>query len=341
MAYAWSPSNTPAPRRLHQVNTRTDISCSKHLPIQSSVLHDAYNLHASMSLLSSLPSESETQQDAEETTTKETFTSPVMQVYIEDTDAYAMKYNTNYLRSYERALHGAEVGAESILSKHADDWTIVKVTNQKFRATAALGQTFCITGTLVERSDEYEVWDLQMVCQETNVVLNSATVTVGLPLSFANGEGLVSSDAATPTDESFVASAATVHCDTLHRDEFDPHHPNLLPLRSVLNLCERSRSNYIGGPDALSRMQKEDNVMVVVTSINDLCSFPQAHSYPRQQVRVETRFVPRRRGLLCEAQHCLFDDETDEPIAQAVVTMAALDATTKRPTRWPRFGGAR
>jgi len=255
----------------------------------------------------------------------ETFTSPITQVYIEDTDAYGMKYNANYLRSYERALNGAQVGSDSILSKHPD-WALTKVTNQKFKSTTALGGNFVIEGTLVKRSDDSEVWDLIMKCPESKTVYNSATVTVGLPLSYSDVEPVVVDD--TQDD------IATSHHDTLHRDEFDPHHPNHLPLRSVLNLCERSRSNYIGGPDALSRMKEEDDTIVVVTSIDDLCSFQQ-HSYPRQRVRVDTKFVPKRKGLLCEARHYLFDDETDEPIAQAFVTMVALNATTKRPTEWP------
>lgn len=283
----------------------------------------------SVSETESTSSESRDAGDTDKATTTETFTSPLMQVYIEDTDAYAMKYNTNYLRSYERALHAAEgcVGSDSILAQHPD-WALVKMTHQQFKSTTALGGNFVITGTLVERKEESEVWDLTMTCPDTNEVYNSATITVGLPLSYSDVEPSASS--------SDVQDGVTtnVHHDTLHRDEFDPHHPNHLPLRSVLNLCERARSNYIGGPDALSRMQQDDNLLVLVTSIHDLCSFQQ-HSYPRQTVRVETKFVPRRKGLICEAQHYLFDDETNQPIAQAFVTMVALNATTRRPTKWP------
>lgn len=324
---AWTPSDLNS--RSSLLASRSKLSRQSyrlnHVSIPS-YRHGDHHLSRIAPLYSS-PSKS-AEDTATETTTS--FTSPVMKVYIEDTDAYAMKYNTNYLRSYERALHGAEVASDSILAQHPD-WTLTKVTNQKFKATAALGGTFVITGTLVEQNTKYEVWDLQMTCPEAGTVFNSATVTVGLPLTYSDDEPAVLDSNDNDNDDR-IASA--IHHDILHRDEFDPHHPHHLPLRSVLNLCERSRSNYIGGPDALSRMQQEDNTVVVVTAINDLCSFQQ-HSYPRQRVRVETKFVPKRRGLLCEAQHTLFDDETDEPMAQAIVTMVAVDATTKRPTSWP------
>ena len=267
--------------------------------------------------------------DTDAETQVESFTSPVMKVYIEDTDAYGMKYNGNYVRSYERTLHAAQgvVGTNSIIAQHVD-WTLTKVTNQKFKSTASLGGDFIVQGTLVQRKDSSEEWDLTMVCPETNAVYNSATVTVGLPLGYSDVTPALNVESA--ADNSLVATKA-VHHDTLHRDEFDAHHPHHLPLRSVLNLCERARSNYIGGPDALSRLHQDENVLVVVTGINDLCSF-EHHSYPRQRVRVESTFVPKRRGMVCECRHFIYDDENNDPIAQAFVTMVALNATNKRPT---------
>ena len=69
------------------------------------------------------------------TTTVTTFQSSPMQVYIEDTDAYGIMYNSNYLRCYDRALH-ATVDHEG--------WAIVSVDRQKFAASPGLGQEFVI-----------------------------------------------------------------------------------------------------------------------------------------------------------------------------------------------------
>jgi hypothetical protein len=101
-----------------------------------------------------------------------------------------------------------------------------------------------------------------------------------------------------------------------------------LPLRSVLNLCERARSNHIGGPNALRELQENDNILVVVTGIKD-CYSLKHDSYPGQSVRVETEIVPKR--LACDCRHFLLDNE-GQFMAKAVVTLISLNATTKRPT---------
>jgi hypothetical protein len=77
------------------------------------------------------------------------FVTPLLQVYIEDTDAYGVMYNGNYLRAYDRALHmmlepspasAAELGDR-------DDWSIVSVEVLKFKSPPPLGGTYCIEGT--------------------------------------------------------------------------------------------------------------------------------------------------------------------------------------------------
>lgn len=328
-SHAWTPSNGNV-RRCLEANRQSDrrIHVLPFVRQKGSLYSQSSKLGPKAVSSESETAENEIQSTTDEKESPETFTSTTMQVFIEDTDAFGMKYNGNYIRTYERALHAAELGKDSILSQHPDAWTMIKVTNQKFKATIPLGGNYVISGILEERSSDSEVWNLCMSCPENDgMVYNSATVTVGMPPSR-------NEDTELPKDERIGEGAnTTVHHDMLHRDEFDPHHPNHLPLRSVLNLCERSRSNYIGGPDALSRVQNQ-GVLIVVTGIDDLLSYPQ-HSYPKQRVRVVTHFCPKRRGLLCQAQHYLFDDETNKPIAQAFVTMVAMNATSKRPTQWP------
>ena len=241
--------------------------------------------------------------------TATTFTSAVMKVYIEDTDAYGVMYNANYLRSYERAL--------AVIIQDPD-WSVVHLTNQKFKSSPLLGGCFVVRG--VQHDNDRDSWDVMMTCPDTGIIYNTATVTVG-SIDCNDDTNIVSVQ-----NNSIVTH--TTHYDTLHRDEFDPHHPNHLPLRSVLNLCERARSNYKGGPNALRKLQENDSILVVVTAIKD-CYSMKHHSCPGESVRVETEIVPKR--LACDCRHFLLDSK-GQLMAKATVTLISLNATTKRPT---------
>ena len=50
-----------------------------------------------------------------------TFHSPSFHVYIEDTDAYGVMYNANYLRAYERALHTVSFKPPSYVTSFRSD----------------------------------------------------------------------------------------------------------------------------------------------------------------------------------------------------------------------------
>ena len=91
------------------------------------------------------------------------FTTSPMQVFIEDTDAYGVMYNANYLRCYDRALHMVTFGSDEteLLGAH-DGWSIVSVGQQKFSSSPAMGGMFVIEGTRVEASSDSEIWDMAM-----------------------------------------------------------------------------------------------------------------------------------------------------------------------------------
>ncbi|MGK3748723.1 MAG: hypothetical protein ACI8RD_001015, partial [Bacillariaceae sp.] len=116
------------------------------------------------------------------------FTSPKFRIYIEDTDAYGVMYNSNYLRSYERAL--SHVPRQNNLQQPPDRnrrTVLTSITNQKFRSSPALGEEYIIRGELIrvqqksasnvtrsgnhedEENDdgndglEEEIWKLEMV----------------------------------------------------------------------------------------------------------------------------------------------------------------------------------
>ena len=93
-----------------------------------------------------------------------TFVLPEYKVYIEDTDAYGVMYNGNYIRSYERAL--------SHVPRHNEDysWMVLSVTNQKFRSSPMLGENYVIRGVRLEKDDEEEVWQLEMATTRSKTI---------------------------------------------------------------------------------------------------------------------------------------------------------------------------
>mmetsp|Transcript_6905 Transcript_6905/g.15762 ORF Transcript_6905/g.15762 Transcript_6905/m.15762 type:complete len:425 (-) Transcript_6905:83-1357(-) len=233
-----------------------------------------------------------------------TFTSPTFRVYIEDTDAYGVMYNGNYIRSYERAMSHAprkykdaadsssdDDNAPSQLGKEDDDrWILSFITNQKFRSSPALGEEYVIRGELAERTqrhedvnEDVEVWHLEMVTQtkdidENNwIIHNSAEATFTRSTEKAATVPAVPSSAIRSNDitklgKLFEQSHVPYH------DEFDMHlqlYPKStgqgyhIPLRSAMNFFERSRTSYLGGPDVLRKMQVEDDILWVVIGIDD------------------------------------------------------------------------
>jgi hypothetical protein len=365
------------------------------------------------------------------------FVTPPMTVYIEDTDAYGMMYNGNYLRAYDRALHamvtttattrGASVSPTTTPRVlHDDNWSIVGVEEIMFKSPPPLGGVFCITGTrrrprrgsfdddnapraagfrsagtsdsgssrgaggmdpTLGTNPEAEVWDMTMRSPDGTIVYNKATgVTIALPPHVQGVSRLSTFDESRPaavTDwlpkpEPFCLSSASFQTSSVdsfrtYRDEFEPHLGSHLPLRNALNLMERSRSNYIGGPAALNRLQAESNILYVVTSVRNcsLISYECSHDdsafsqrtgphtfVPGWSVDVETTFRVRRRGMVVDCYHTLLYDhengsgedggdaaacggrEVDGEgrnrrlrMAQGLVTIMALNATTRRPTQ--------
>ena len=281
------------------------------------------------------------------------FISPMYQCYIEDTDSYGVMYNANYLRCFDRALHSfyamgddvisanrnndddaaaaatnREQPRQSILDTH-EDWAIVQVDNQKFKTSPKLGGGYCVHGTLVEHQDDLEVWDLVM--QETgdpqSATFNSARVTIARPGVFATPSKIVAdvaSDGTTTTKDIF----------RLFRDEFDSHYSTHIPLRNVLTLFERSRSNFLGGPDSLRKLKEEHGLLFVVTKVNNCCKFPIVDEddelKPGQLVLVETTFQVNRKGMIIACQQTL--KTNNRPVAQATVSLMTLDAETFKPS---------
>lgn len=330
---------------------------------------------------------------------KTTFTSPTFYVYIEDTDAYGVMYNGNYLRSYERALSHVsrekeDNDADDSFGATAGRWILSYITNQKFRSSPVLGEEFVIRGELINNGDannndveeDVEVWQLEMVTRNKNqdldadkntswIVHNSATATL-------THSSTIKEWVKTPLLSTEISNLGKMveYSYTPYNDEFDMHpsrHDNPksgyhIPIRSALNFFERSRTTHLGGPDVLRKMQVEDDILWVVTGVDDgellldsnialehdddddddggqvsLLEEDNAlffnndwHPTPGREVTVQTNFIVKRRGMILDCQHRLFMDvELDNGkrmnrrlLAQATVTIMALKGSTRRPT---------
>lgn len=272
------------------------------------------------------------------------YMSQPMQLYIEDTDSYQVKYNGNYIRSYERALFqlSREMKDENSILKNIDFIT-VGVTNHKFKSSPRLGDKFFVTAKFInQKSCVQEEWQLEMIDynsydpQRTSerTVYNTATVTV------AKKSSITSQLLSKSVRENFISSLqptspTLIHTDAfyLHRDEFDSHIPNNLCIRTALNLFERTRSNALGGPDLLQKMQ-ESGLLWVVTSIDDMITNPEITCRPGEHLICDSIFEMKRKGMIIECKQQIRKLSDGIVIcAQGIVTLCAVDSKTGKPTK--------
>jgi hypothetical protein len=101
-------------------------------------------------------------------------------------------------------------------------------------------------------------------------------------------------------------------------------------------LFERSRSNALGGPEALRRLEQDPihPVIIVVTSITDLTLVDEGtFLLPGQVVAVETAMVVKRKGMVIECYQTLRSTSSPSArLAQGKVSLMMLDAKSRRPT---------
>lgn len=122
-----------------------------------------------------------------------------------------------------------------------------------------------------------------------------------------------------------------------YRDEFDPHLTTHMPLSNIMNLFERARSNMLGGPDALRRLQCDHGILTVITGFTNLALIDDdnddndididddstaAAEQPlllrlvpgKSAVTIDTGTVVKRRGTLieCSQTASLVDDDNTE-----------------------------
>ncbi|GKY90418.1 hypothetical protein MPSEU_000015600 [Mayamaea pseudoterrestris] len=259
------------------------------------------------------------------------FTSPPMPIYIEDTDAYGVKYNANYMRTYERAMHQAQLQEPSLAGfPPSPHWSIVQVGELKFKQAPTLGQEFLVKGEFCKDS---QAWNMTMLSPDGATVYSTAT-NVKLQSMTNHVEQY---DRLPSIDSSLPNSTFTIDTFTTFRDEFDPQLPRHLPLFTVLKLFERARTNWIGGPNALNRMKTEDGVVYVVTTMTDLklLANDKVLSPGDCPVTVHTEFCSKKGGMVvdCMQTVSVLTKGGYNPIAQGKVTIMGLNSTIWRPTK--------
>ena len=252
----------------------------------------------------------------------ESFTSDPMKVFIEDTDAYGVVYNGNYLKFYDRALHATRQTGNT----WGDDHVIVAVGNQKFKSSPALGDEYVIHGTLQALENERQIWDLSMKSLDGTTVYHVANGVV--VASTTDKDWLETMDAFAESPHLMAVTDSFI----AYRDEFDPSMRSHLPVTSVLNHFERPRSNLFGGPKELRRLQEEDGIVVVVSGIKDLCLLPHGKdSLVGDVLTVKSVYDLRKGGMRTDLYQTLYTS-SGQRLAQGIVTLYTLNKETFRPT---------
>jgi acyl-CoA thioesterase FadM len=300
--------------------------------------------------------------------TNNTFQSPKLRVYIEDTDAYGVLYNSNYVRAYERALRrhspldSSKAAEESTFANRK--WVLSSIYNQKFRSSPALGEEYIVRGELVNNDESMQTWDLELVTESESgaVIHNSARVTMTSGRESSTSHIL---DQNGKIDE----KRYTPYNDEFDHHNFDPESSELnyyIPLRNAMNFFERSRSDFLGGPDALRKMQVDDDLIWVVTGVENGKLFTLDEGFndisvkdyqpedemqkinvetsddsaifkvtPGKDVIVQTAFDVKRRGMILDCHHTLWMHDGMQKkklLAQATCVIVALKGSTRRPT---------
>ena len=141
-------------------------------------------------------------------------------------------------------------------------------------------------------------------------------------------------DALAPPETATTGESVTDVFET-YRDDFPKSMSSYMPLYKMLNLFERSRSNWLGGPEILHRLQ-QDGILCVVSSLSDLSllSGLDPDTSLLRPVRVESEVEIKRRGSVLDFYQTAYDIH-DTPIAQGKVTVWIISEANKRPTPFP------
>lgn len=218
-----------------------------------------------------------------------TSTSIDFDVFIEDTDAFGMIYNANYLKLYQRAIETLHGGAQ----------LIVRADRMKYKIPGRMGDKLTVQSTFLRTEGEISVWEQRVLCSGRE--LNSATTQV--PLNTSPRECAVMNDSTDPqcatppfrvwADECMVGGG--------------------IDLVASLRFFERSRTLALGGPASLQRCVGE-GAAIVVARVDDLALAPAARTIrPGDLVVVESAVAARGKSLVTFRHRLVALPTRDEP----------------------------
>ena len=253
-------------------------------------------------------------------------------VYIEDTDAYAVVFYANYIKYWERAAVKA-IGAANVETDDGKIFGIHSANGMRYVAAGTLGDA-CVAsvellgvdenGRLAASASFNRASDNAVLCSASDLrfEFTSGGASVDWPLDPVEGEAPADpcdvEVGPPPTSGSSPYEAGL----TLQLDEASPG--GTLSLHACMRYFERHRTLFLGGPSGLQSLA-DAGVNVVVGRINSLRLLPAACS-----VRVGTPLELRCRAILkARNTQILFEQwlTTPEgvPLARADVTCICTD----------------
>uniref|UniRef100_A0A7S4C181 Thioesterase domain-containing protein n=1 Tax=Chrysotila carterae TaxID=13221 RepID=A0A7S4C181_CHRCT len=213
-------------------------------------------------------------------------------VFIEDTDAFGIVYNANYLRFLERAVHGL-LGLSRCGQIYRATGRLLRLESLekvKFVSPAMLGDDLRVDISVLgldptdrlhvrasvrREADKQELWSCESATLSFRSGLESTPAwPASLPRPGPSDASEALSRAEDEADGQRVLAEMNEMCQTesaassvsVQSDECDAL--GMISLHSALRYFERQRSNCIGGPLALARLQ-QDGIQVVVGRISE------------------------------------------------------------------------
>jgi hypothetical protein len=254
---------------------------------------------------------------------------------------------------FEECFRDCSQAFKCLISGDNNDWSIVSVGHEKFVSSPTLGLDVVIQGQLVDHyfgsaaKSQWSVWNVEMVSPEgsqiynvmTDLVVASSTdpVDISRIKDILPSGSIMKENGDKNEDSNKILRSETI---TIQRDELDAHAPGRLPLRTILNYFERQRTNLFGGPINLRKLQDEDGILAVVTSVRDLSlvwidhgdGYSPIDVVAGDEIQVESAVQVKRKGMILEFHQSLVLPRTKQTIARGQVYLMMIDANTKRPT---------
>ena len=240
------------------------------------------------------------------------------EVYLENTDAFGILYNANYITLYQRALEEILFYTNPSIQRNKSMKKAIiidKCEDMNYKQAAKLGDTLRIRSCLKQwkgySNGIYSIWEQSCIREDDDTLINSVVVWARVMmndldivqsyfpkscecesklLSFVSSNISKSSVSPSPsvsTSKSKIVQSITKpiriysdECQLLYIDSND-YELYGIGLLSILRYFERSRTICLGGPTKLHRFTK-DGLAVVVAKINHLIqtNLPKWNSNP-------------------------------------------------------------